>query len=84
MTLYKDIMLYFEKFIHVYGLNLSMLLPPLKVWTPKNLTDFANFGHPVSKSWLRPCLKTSLLMLIAPRILKMKITVDSDINLQNI
>ena len=26
----------------------------LKFWMPQNLT-FANFGHPVSRSWLRPC-----------------------------
>ena len=58
MTLYKDIIIimpYFDKFIHVYVRNLSILLPPLKIWMPKNLT-IANFRHPVSKSWLRPCL----------------------------
>ena len=54
MTLYGDIMPYFDKFIHVYGWNVSILWSPLKIWTPQNLT-IANFRHPVSKSWLRPC-----------------------------
>ena len=27
---------------------------PLKIWTPTNFT-IANFWHPVSKFWLRPC-----------------------------
>ena len=55
MTLYKNIMPYFDKFVHVlYGWNLSILWSPLKIWTPKNLT-IANFGHPISKSWLRLC-----------------------------
>ena len=53
MTLYKDIMPYFDTFIHVYGWNLSILWSPLIIWMPKNYT-IANFGHPVSKSWLRP------------------------------
>ena len=52
MTLYMDIMPYFDKYIHVYGWNLSILWSPLKIWTPKNLT-MANFRHPVSNSWLR-------------------------------
>ena len=25
----------------------------LEIWTPQNFT-IANFGHPVSKSWVRP------------------------------
>ena len=54
MTLYKDIMPYFDKFIHVYGWNMSILWSPSKFWTPQNFA-IANFRHPVSKSWLRPC-----------------------------
>ena len=53
MPLYKDIMPYFDKFIHVYGFSLNILWSSLKIWMPKNLT-IVNFGHPVSKSWLRP------------------------------
>ena len=53
MTLYEDIMPYFDKFIHVYGWNVSILCSPLKIWAPKNFT-IANFRQPVSKSWLRP------------------------------
>ena len=54
MTLFNDIMPYFDEFIHVYGWNMSILWSPLKIWTPKNFTT-ANFRHPVSKSWLRHC-----------------------------
>ena len=43
---------YFDKFVHVYGWNLSILWSPLNIWMPQNFT-IANFGHPVSKSWLR-------------------------------
>ena len=49
MTLYKDTMLYFNKLIHVYGCNLSILWSPLK--NPKNLqlpifgTQFLNSSH---------------------------------------
>ena len=53
MTLYNDIMPYFDKFIHVYGWNLSVLWYPSQIWTPKSFS-IANFRHPVSKSWLRP------------------------------
>ena len=53
-TLIDGIMPYFDEFIHVYGWNRSILLSPLKNWTPKNFTT-ANFRHPVSKSWLRHC-----------------------------
>ena len=53
MTLYKDKMTYLYEFIHVYGWNLNILWCPFKFWTPNNFTK-ANFGHPVSKSWLRP------------------------------
>ena len=57
MTLYKSIMPYFDKVLHVYGWKLSKLWSPLKIWTPTTLT-IANFGHPaVSKSWLRPCIQ---------------------------
>ena len=55
MTLYNDIMPYVDKFIHVNGWNLGILWSPLKIWTPKHFT-IANFGHPVSKSWLKPWL----------------------------
>ena len=51
MTLFNDIMPYFDEFIHVYGQNMSILRSPLKVWMPKYFTT-ANFRHPVSKSWL--------------------------------
>ena len=54
MTLFNDIMPYFDEFIHVYDGNMSILWYPLKIWTPKNFTT-ANFRHPVSKSWLRHC-----------------------------
>ena len=53
MTLYEDILPYLDKFMHVYGLNLSILWSILKNWTPQNFT-IANFGHPVSESRLRP------------------------------
>ena len=52
MTLFNDIMPYFDEFIHVYGWNMSILWSPLKIGTPQNFTT-ANFRHPVSKSWLR-------------------------------
>ena len=51
MTLFNDIIPYFDEFIHVYGWNVSILWSLLKIWTPKNFTT-ANFRHPVSKSWL--------------------------------
>ena len=53
MTLYKDIMPYFDKFIHVYDWNLGLLWSPFKIWAPQNVI-IAKFGHPLSKSWLRP------------------------------
>ena len=43
----------------VLTFNLSILWPPLKVRTPQNYT-IVNFGHPVSKSWLRPCYRDHL------------------------
>ena len=55
MTLFNDIMPYFDEFIQVYGWNMSILWSPFKNWAPKNFTT-ANFRHPVSKSWLRHCL----------------------------
>ena len=57
MTLFNDIMPYFDEFIHVYGWNMSILWSPFKIWTPKNFT-IANFRHPVSKSWLRHWSRT--------------------------
>ena len=44
----------------MYGQNQSILWSPWKIGTPLNFT-IAYFGHPVSKSWLRPWL----LMLTA-------------------
>ena len=50
MTLFKDIMPYFDEFIHVYGWNMGILWSPLKFWTPKILqlpilgTQFLNPG----------------------------------------
>ena len=50
MTLFNDIMPYFDEFIHVYGLNMSILWPPLKFGRPKILqlpilgTQFLNPG----------------------------------------
>ena len=38
MTLFNDIMPYFNEFIHVYDSNLSILWSPFKIWTPKNFT----------------------------------------------
>ena len=66
MTLYKDIMPYFEKFMHVYGWNLSVLWSPSKIWTPKSFS-IANFRHPVSKSWLRPCMQAQFFKLVLPQ-----------------
>ena len=36
------------------GVGLSVLWYPFKIWMPKK-NSFANFRHPVPKSWLRPC-----------------------------
>ena len=44
MTLYKNIMPYFNKEIHIYGCNLSILWSFLKIRTIKNFT-VTNFGH---------------------------------------
>ena len=54
MTLYENIMLIsISKYIfHVC--NLNILWPPLKNRMPQNFT-IANFRHPLSTSWLRPC-----------------------------
>ena len=51
---------YFNNEIHVYGYNQSILWSPFKNRTPKNFT-INNFGHPVSKSWLKPCFTFYLL-----------------------
>ena len=51
MTSYKDIMPYFDKFMHVSGWNLSVLWSPLDIWMPKILqlpisgTQFLNPGQ---------------------------------------
>ena len=52
---FQDIMPYFNNKIHVYGYNQSIYYCglPWKIGPPKILQNFANFGHPVSKSWLR-------------------------------
>ena len=74
MTLFNDIMPYFDEFIHVYGWNMSITWSPLKIWTPNNFTT-AKFRHPVSKSWLRhwgvvqavfPTTLTSLYTVVPP------------------
>ena len=54
LTLYKDIMPSFNNQIHVNDCNQIVLWSPLKDIT------IANFGHPVSKSWLRPWLTANL------------------------
>ena len=57
MALNMDIIPDIDKYIYtcdVYGYNLSILWSPLKNRTPNTFT-IVNFGHPVSKSWLRPC-----------------------------
>ena len=51
ITLYQNIIPYFNKLIHMYGYNLSIL--SLKYRMPNNCT-IANLGHQVSKSRLRP------------------------------
>ena len=65
MTLYKDIdiiMPYFNKSMHVYGQNLSIS------GSPPNFT-IANFGHTVSRSWLRSCCyDTNGLILMGYRV----------------
>ena len=62
MTLFNDIVPYFDEFIHVYGWNMSILWSHLKIWMPKIFTT-ANFRHPVSKSWLGHYLGSSHLFL---------------------
>ena len=47
------IMLYFNKKMHAYGFDLSILRSPLKNRMPKSFTT-ANLGHLVSKSGLGP------------------------------
>ena len=50
MTLFNDIMPYFDEFIHVYGCNMSILWSPFKFGCPKILqlpilgTKFLNTG----------------------------------------
>ena len=63
MTLFYNIMPYFDEFIHVNGWNMSIMWFPLKIWRPKNFTT-ANFRHPVSKSWLRHWLGVELIVII--------------------
>ena len=58
MALYIDIVFYFIESIRVYSCNLSILWPPLKIMMPNKFT-IANSGHPVSKSWQRPCSPVS-------------------------
>ena len=54
MTLYNNIMPYFDIFIHFYGWNLEYIVASLKIWTPE-ISTIIKFGHSVSKTWLRPC-----------------------------
>ena len=63
MTLYEDIMPYFDKFIHVYGWNVSILWSPLKIWTPKNLTK-SNLGTQFLNPGKDPAVETSLNSVI--------------------
>ena len=79
MRLYNDSMLDFNEKIHVYDCYLSITVSSLKSRTPKNFT-IVNFGHPVSKSWLRPCQQLPLggleiHSLLAPGYIDVNITV---------
>ena len=65
MTVYKDIMLYFNKLIHVYGCILGILCP-LKNRTPQ-IFRIANSGHPDSKSWPRTPPLILLVILLVKR-----------------
>ena len=62
MTFYKDIVPYFNNEIQVFVSIQSILWSPLKNRIPQNFT-IANFGNPVSKSWLRPWLWCFCLLL---------------------
>ena len=73
----KDIMPYFDQSTHVYGWNLSILWSPLKFWMPQNFT-IANFGHPVSKSWLRPWLNPFSLLCICYCYILIRYLLTSD------
>ena len=72
MALCMDIMLYFIEQIHDYGWNLSILRSPIKKRMPKNST-IAIFGHPVSKSWLRPWVQGYFSQIVFFRKCKDKI-----------
>ena len=56
MTLYKNSMAYFNKFIHVYVWNLSILWSGLVPFDKIDAQQFYNcqFWAPSSQSWLRP------------------------------
>ena len=47
------LILYSNEQVHVYGCFQSILWSPLKNRMPENVR-IASFGHPISKSWLRP------------------------------
>ena len=48
--------------------DLNVLWSPLKNRIPQNFA-IANFGHPVSKSWLRPCVTVGLIGYFVPLML---------------
>ena len=56
IPIYMDSVPYFIREIHFYSCYQSILWSPLKNRMPNNLT-IGNFCHPVSKSWLRACLR---------------------------
>ena len=54
MTLFNDIMPYFDEFICMFMIEIGVYCdPPEKFGRPNILQSSANFRHPVSKSWLR-------------------------------
>ena len=63
MTLDKGIMPYFNKFIHVYGCNLSIFCSTLKNNKPQNFT-IGKSCHPVSKSLGRHCYLCIIAMYL--------------------
>ena len=68
LYLYKDIIPYLDKFIHVYGRNLSILWSPFRIWTPQVFkiailgTQFLNPGEdPDPSADLFPCIIPGIL-----------------------
>ena len=72
MTLFNDIMTYFDEFIHVYGWNMSILWSPINIWMPKSFTT-ASFRHPVTKSWLRHCLEPYIWLKLCYHIIPYRV-----------